>query len=177
MKSLSSPGISVSIAAAREDADETPGRRSCGGQALRDLRSSVGQDQLPIRVLSEDFRICRPFDLEDRGEAPLDAAERVVDQHVLAGDLEGQLDNHRPARRHVHGLDLRRARAGHRAQGVDLVEDLPDDVKRRGLVGAADPEEDPDGLADLGLQRCLGLEPLYAAVEDVVFGILVEQLS
>src|SRR3546814_13725943 len=59
---------------------------------------------------------------------------------------------------------------------VDPVEDLADHVEARRLVRAADPKEDPDGLADLRLQRVLAEQSPGGAVEDVVFGPLVQEL-
>src|SRR3546814_19694285 len=47
----------------------------------------------------------------------------------------------------------------------------------RRLVRAADPKEDPDGLADLRLQRVLAEQSPGGAVEDVVFGPLVYRSS
>ncbi|MBV6487868.1 MAG: hypothetical protein GHHEDOFH_01822 [Pseudorhodoplanes sp.] len=120
--------------------------------------------------------ILRSGDFEDAGEALLDAAERVVDQHVFAGDFELELHRHRAAGRNRRGLHVVERLGGERTLVVHAVEDFTDHVERGGVVRAADAEIDAHRLADLGLERLLRRERADCAVEQEEFRPLVDEL-
>ncbi len=81
-----------------------------------------------------------------------------------------------PPGRHRNGLDPLTGRRKQSAQFVHLVEDLDDDVKRRGEIRAADPEKQSNGLADLRVQRVQLADGADRTIEDEVFRPLVQQL-
>jgi hypothetical protein len=89
-----------------------------------------------------------------RDQPFLDARERVIDERIGAGHLEGNVGDHRAARGHRYGLKI--GNGGMRAVVLpDLVEDLADHLEGRALVRASDTEVDPHRLADLCFERVL----------------------
>src|SRR5581483_3357615 len=152
-------------------------RRTRSSPALPD--SLVGGHLLGsilLRRREEDGRIGRAIDLEDADEAPHRPRQGMVDQHVVAGDLDLELDHRRATRRDGDRLDVGERRRGQRAEGIGTVEDLADDVEGRSGVRTAIAEEDADGLADLGGERVLLGDAADRAVEDEIFRPLVHQL-
>ena len=100
----------------------------------------------------------------------------MIDERVTARYVELELGDHRAAGRHRHGLDVVQRLAGDAAEVVDLVEDLTDDVERRGEVRTADTEVEPHRLADLGVQRMQLGDGADRPVEHEVFRLFGEQL-
>src|SRR5262249_11370520 len=123
-----------------------------------------------------NFGGLRSFHLQNADEPALGARQRMVDQDVVAGNIELELDDGGASSRHGDGLDSFRRRAEQAGQIVDAVEYLADDMKGRGVVRTADAEENADGFADIGAHGMQLRQGADGAVEDEVFGPLVQQL-
>src|SRR5262245_20893152 len=116
-------------------------------------------------VVLVDVRVVGPGDLEHAGKAALDPAERVIDEHELAGDFQFDVDHRCSAGRHRCGLHVPHWSGGQRAEIVDPVEDFTDDVEGGRVVRATYTEVDTDCFAGLGLERLLFGQRKSGAVE------------
>src|SRR4051812_30271430 len=123
----------------------------------------------------KDFQIGRTFNMQNADQATLHARQRMVDQDVIAGNVEFELGDDGAARRNSDGLHAAQRIAENSAQIVDAVEDFADQMERGGVVRAADAEEDTNGFADLGLQRMQLRERADRAIEDKILRPLVQQ--
>src|SRR4030095_3141843 len=127
-------------------------------------------------VILVDVGVVRASDFKHASEASLDSAQRMVDQHELAGDFQLEINDCCATRRYGRGLHIFHRCGRQGSQIVYPVEDFADHVEGRGVVRTADPEENTDCLAGLGLERLLLGERKRGAVEHEIFGSLCQQL-
>src|SRR5262245_66685629 len=111
-------------------------------------RISVSRSGFGSSVVN--FGVLRSFHLQNADEPALGARQRMVDEDVVAGNIELELDDGGASSRHGDGLDSLRRQAKQASQIVDAVEYLADDMKGRGVVRTADAEENADRFADIG---------------------------
>src|SRR5262249_32046173 len=108
-------------------------------------------------------------------QAALHARQRVIDQGEISRNVQLEFRDDGAARRHGDGLDPMQGIAQHAAEIIDLVEYLPDDVKRRGEIRPADAKEDANGFADLRLQWMKFRQGADRTVEHEIFGRFGQQ--
>src|SRR3989304_4167135 len=77
----------------------------------------------------EDFGIGRSLDLQDSDQPALEARERMIDQDVVAGNVELELHDHGAAGGHGNGLYPARRRAQYIAETIYPVENFADHVE------------------------------------------------
>src|SRR5262249_23979831 len=123
-----------------------------------------------------DIRIWRSLYAQYPKESALGANQRVVDQYVVAGHVQLEVGDHRAARRHRDGLNSLERRRLQAAQRRDRVEYFPDDMEGRVVVRTANAEENADGLAYLGMEGMQLRQRADRAVENEIFGVLVQKL-
>src|SRR5713101_475487 len=121
-------------------------------------------------------RVLVAFDDQKPGQPALQPRQRMVHENIAPGDLQLEFDHSGAAGGDGRRLDVRRHRRADRRLVVHAIEDLADHVERGRRIRAADAEEDPDRLADLGLHWMLGRQRADSAVEDEVLRPLREQL-
>src|SRR5690242_9635922 len=134
----------------------TPPDGPMGTNAGHDVWFPRGQQ---IRLVSHarhdlaaiDLRIWGALHRQDAEKAALGPRQCMIDQSVVARDVELEFGDDRAARGDGHGLDAFNRRIDDAAQRVHFVEDFPDHVERGGEIRAADAEEYPHRLAYLGL--------------------------
>src|SRR5262249_46753795 len=81
-------------------------------------------------VVLVDVRIVGASDFQNAGKAPLDTAERVIDQHELSRHFKREVHDSRAAWRHCSGLHVSHRRSGQRTEVVHAIEHLTDDMER-----------------------------------------------
>jgi hypothetical protein len=77
----------------------------------------------------EDFLVRRPFNIQDTGKAFFHARQRVVNERVVAGNVDLEVDDHRAACRHCHGLNALERLGLYAAQRIDPVKNLTNEMK------------------------------------------------
>src|SRR5262245_21342520 len=81
-------------------------------------------------VVLIDVRIVGASDFQNAGKAPLDTAERVIDQHELSRHFKREVHDSRAAWRHCSGLHVSHWRSDQRTEVVHAIEHLTDDMER-----------------------------------------------
>ena len=106
--------------------------------------------------------------MDDRQGAEIDPGQGVIDQGVVSGYLEGELDDGRAARRHADGLDIVQGGVRQGGVGIDAIHDLADQMQAGGLVGTADPEIEAGGVAHPHPHATLARQAAHRAVHHVM---------
>src|SRR6478735_5329727 len=100
----------------------------------------------------------------------------MILKDIITGYVEFEFDDGGPARGNSRGLHAARGRALHVTEAINPIEDLANDVERRGVVGAAYSKEDPHRLAHLCFHRVELGQCSDRAIEYKIFRPFVQQL-
>src|SRR6266508_1916038 len=99
----------------------------------------------------------------------------MINQDISTGDFKLELNDCCSTRRHGGCLDVCQSGRGQRSLLIDSIEDLTDDMERRGKVWTAYAEEDTYRFANFGLERLLFCQSANSSVEDQILWIFIEQ--
>jgi len=78
----------------------------------------------------ENFRVWLPFDVQDTDESSLSPRQRVIDEGIVAGEINLKLSDDRATCGDRYSLDAPQRLGNRAAKIVDLVEYLSDNVER-----------------------------------------------
>src|SRR5262249_29995186 len=107
-------------------------RPPCPARSLRRPRRTAYPGSMPHArhdLAAENLRSGRTLDAEDADQSAFHTRQSMVDQGVVAGYLQLEINDDGAAGRHRDGLDAFQRRRVGAAQHVDLVEDLADHME------------------------------------------------